>query len=166
MSEARRPSESNSAIHDDSLPFAKVLAKAYDAELFVLCVIPTLSTLRGEEIATSTILPATTNALLDIREDQAKEHMQGHLHELIGEGFRTSAEIARGDPAQTIVDVAERSDADLIVLSTHRRAGIDAFWARSVAPNVARRTHIPIMLIPLEEKKGMTESKTKERRYE
>ena len=137
------------SVHDDSLPIAKTLAKAYNAELHLLCVIPTFSTLRGDEAATSTILPATTNALLDIKEEHAKEHLQGHLNELIGEGFHTSAEIARGDPAQTIVDVAEDSKADLIVLSTHRRAGIDAFWARSVAPNVARRTRIPLLFIPL-----------------
>jgi len=137
------------SIHDDSLPAAKILAKAYNAELYLLCVIPTFNTLRGDEAATSTLLPATTNALLDIKEEHAKEHLQGHLNELIGEGFQASAEIARGDPAQTIVDAAEFIEADLIVLSTHRRAGIDAFWARSVAPNVARRTHIPLLLIPL-----------------
>jgi nucleotide-binding universal stress UspA family protein len=137
------------SVHDDSLPIAKNLARAYNAELYLLCVIPTFSTLRGDEAAMSTILPSTTNALLDIKEEHARQHFQGHLNELIGEGFRTSAEIARGDPAQTIVNVAERSAADLIVLSTHRRAGIDAFWARSVAPNVARRTKIPLLLIPL-----------------
>ncbi len=137
------------SVHDDGLPIAKNLAKAYNAELSLLCVIPTFSTLRGDEAATSTILPSTTNALLDIKEEQARQHFQGHLNALIGEGFHTSAEIARGDPAQTIVNVAERSSADLIVLSTHRRAGIDAFWARSVAPNIARRTKIPLLLVPL-----------------
>jgi nucleotide-binding universal stress UspA family protein len=137
------------SIHDDSFPLAKILAKAYGAELALLCVIPTFSTLRGDEAATSTLLPSTTNALLDIKEEHAKEHLQGHLNELISEGFRVSAEIARGDPTQTIVNVAELSKTDLIVLSTHRRAGIDAFWARSVAPNVARRTRIPLLLIPL-----------------
>ena len=137
------------SVHDDSLPIAKNLAKAYNAELYLLCVIPTFSNLRGDEAAMSTILPSTTNALLDIKEEHAREHFQVHLNELIGEGFRTSAEIARGDPAQTIVNVAESSSADLIVLSTHRKAGIDAFWARSVAPNVARRTKIPLLLIPL-----------------
>lgn len=137
------------SIHDDSFPIAKILAKAYGAALALLCVIPTFNTLRGEETATSTLLPATTNALLDIQEEHAKEHLQGHLNELVSEGFRVSAEIARGDPTQTIVNVAEHSKADLIVLSTHRRAGIDAFWARSVAPNVARRTRIPLLLIPL-----------------
>jgi nucleotide-binding universal stress UspA family protein len=137
------------SIHDDSFPIAKILAKAYGAELALLCVIPTFGTLRGDEAATSTLLPSTTNALLDIKEEHAKEHLQGHLNELISEGFRVSAEIARGDPTQTIVNVAELSKTDLIVLSTHRRAGIDAFWARSVAPNVARRTRIPLLLIPL-----------------
>jgi nucleotide-binding universal stress UspA family protein len=141
------------SIHDESLPIAKDLAKAYNAELYLLCVIPTFGTLSGEEAAASSLLPGTTNAFLDIKENQAKAHMQGHLNELIGEGFRTSAEIARGDPAQTIVNVAEHNKADLIVLSTHRRAGMDAFWARSVSPNVARRTRIPILLIPLEERK-------------
>jgi len=140
----------NESIHDDSLPIAKELAKAYNAELYLLCVIPTFTTLRGNEAATSTILPATTNALLDIEEGSAKEHMQRHLNELIHEGFRTSAEIARGDPVQTIVNVAERSESDLIMLSTHRRAGFSAFWERSVAPNVVRRTRIPTLLIPLQ----------------
>ncbi len=137
------------SIHDDSLPIAKNLAKAYSAELHLLCVIPTYSTLHGDETATSTILPATTNALLDIKEEHAKGHLQEHVNELMSEGFRSLAEIARGDPTQTIVNVAEHNQADLIILSTHRRAGIDAFWARSVAPNVARRTRIPLLLIPL-----------------
>lgn len=139
--------------HDDSLPFAQELAKAYSAEIYLLSVIATFGTLRGEEAATSSILPATTNALLDAREEAAKEHLQEHLNQLSRSGFRASAEVARGDPAQKIVSVAERINADLIILSTHRRAGMDAFWARSVAPNVARRTRIPILLIPLKEKK-------------
>ena len=142
------------SIHDDSLPMAKNLAKAYGAELYLLCVIPTFSTLAGEEAAASSLLPGTANAFLDIKENQAKEHLQGHLNELIGEGFRTSAEIARGDPAQTIVNVAERSKSDLIVLSTHRRTGLSAFWERSVAPNVVRRSRIPMLLIPLQPEKA------------
>ena len=138
------------SIHDDSLPIAKTLARAYNAELYLLCVIPTFSTLRGDEALTSTILPATTSALLDIKEDHAREHLQAHLNELADEDIRATAEIARGDPAQTIVNAAENGNIDLLVLSTHRKAGLDAFWARSVAPNVARRTRIPLLLIPLQ----------------
>jgi nucleotide-binding universal stress UspA family protein len=139
-------SESN---HDESLPVAKFLAKAFQAELHLLCVIPTFGTLSGEQAATSTLIPGTTSVYLDMKEGLAKQHLQGHLNELNEHGFQVSAEVGRGDPAQTIVDVADQIEADLILLSTHRKAGLDAFWARSVAPNVARQTTIPILFIPL-----------------
>jgi len=139
-------SESN---HDDSLPVAEFLAKAYHAELHLLCVIPTYGTLSGEQAAAGTLMPGTTSVYLDMKEDLARQHFQEHLNELTERGFRVSAEVGRGDPAQTIVNVADQIEADLILLSTHRKAGLDAFWARSVAPNVARQTTIPILFIPL-----------------
>jgi nucleotide-binding universal stress UspA family protein len=44
--------------------------------------------------------------------------------------------------------MADRLQADLIILSTHRRAGLGAFWARSVTPMVARKSKTPLLLIP------------------
>lgn len=137
------------SIHDESLSIAKPLAKVYQAGLYLLTVIPTLGTLSNGKAAAGTLLPATATAYLDIKEENAKEHLQEHLDELTRSGFNAEAEIARGDPAPTISEVAERVDADLIILSTHRKAGTAAFWARSVAPNVARRTKIPLLLLPL-----------------
>jgi nucleotide-binding universal stress UspA family protein len=137
------------SIHDDSLPFAKKLALAYKAELHLLTVIPTLGTLPGEQAAAGNLMPTTAAAALDLKEEVAKEHLQTHLDELCRAGFEANAEVARGDPARTIAASGKRVGADLILLSTHRKAGMDAFWARSVAPNVARRTRIPLLLVPL-----------------
>ena len=139
-------SESN---HDESLPVAEYLAKAYQAELHLLSVIPTFGTLSGEQAAAGTLMPGTTSVYLDMKEDLAKQRLQDHLNGLSERGLQISAEVGRGDPAQTIVNVADQIDADLILLSTHRKAGLDAFWARSVAPNVTRQTTIPILFIPL-----------------
>jgi nucleotide-binding universal stress UspA family protein len=135
--------------HDQSLPYARDLAGLYQAEIYMLTVIPTLGTLPGEEAATGSLLPSTTTAMLDFEEETAKEHLQFHLDELCQAGFEANAETARGEPAVTISDTANRIDADLIILSTHRRAGLGAFWARSVTPMVARRIKIPLLLIPL-----------------
>ena len=140
-------------VHDDSLPVTRVLARAYNSGIHLLTVIPTFTTVAGEAAAASSLLPATTAALLDIEVENAAEDLQAHLDELKQAGFQVTAEVARGDPATGIVNISENLNADLIVLTTHRKAGTAAFWARSVAPNVARRTRIPIMLIPLEEKK-------------
>jgi universal stress protein A len=96
-------------------------------------------------------MPATTQALLDVQEENALEHLNQHVKELSKRGIVASAAVRRGDPAQMIVKAAEQSEADLIALSTHGKSGIGAFWARSVAPKVAQRTKTPVLLIPLAE---------------
>jgi nucleotide-binding universal stress UspA family protein len=137
------------SVHDTSLPLAEGLARAFEAELYLLSVIPTFGTLAGAQAATGNLLPVTTAALLDIKEENAREHLQEHLDSMHAAGLRASAEVARGDPATVIVKSAERAHSDLIILSTHRRAGMGAFWARSVAPNVANHSTLPLLLIPL-----------------
>ena len=139
-------------VHDDSLPVTQRLAQAYNAGIHLVTVIPTFSTVAGEAAAASSLLPATTSALLELEVENAAEDLQAHLDELKQAGFQVTAEVARGDPVTAIVNTAEALHVDLIVLTTHRKAGAAAFWARSVAPNVARRARVPILLIPLKEK--------------
>jgi nucleotide-binding universal stress UspA family protein len=62
-----------------------------------------------------------------------------------------AAEVQRGAPADVIVKTADRAQADLIVLSTHGRSQMDAFWSGSVTPKVAGRTHVPLLLVPVPE---------------
>jgi nucleotide-binding universal stress UspA family protein len=140
-------------VHDASLPLTQELARAYKSNIHLLTVIPTFGTITGETAAAGSLLPATTSVLLDIDVENAKEDLQAHMDELKRSGSQVTAEVARGDPATEIVNISEKLKADMIVLTTHRKAGAAAFWARSVAPNVVRRTHIPILLIPLEERK-------------
>jgi nucleotide-binding universal stress UspA family protein len=136
------------SIHDNSLPFAQGLAAAYNADIYLLTVIPTYGSLSGEKAAVSSMLPATATAFLDIKEETGKEHLQIHLDELHNAGFKVTAEISRGDPAAVITETVKRVKADLVILSTHRKAGMEAFWARSVAPNVARCSKTPVLLLP------------------
>lgn len=142
-------------IHGQSLPVSESLARIFGAEVHLLSVTPTFSTLAGDRAATGNLMPATVQALLDIKEENARRDLAAQLERFQGAGLRASAEIARGDPASTIVRTAEQCGADLILLATHRKAGMDAFWARSVTPQVVQRTRIPSMLIPLfEQKRG------------
>jgi nucleotide-binding universal stress UspA family protein len=141
----------NESVHDEVLPAAEELAKAYGAQLDLLCVIPTPGTDSGEHAASGTMLPMTAAAYLDIAEEIAGEHFQAHLDEFQKAGIPATAEIARGDPSLVIAKNAERLGADIIIFGTHGRAGLDAFWNRSVAASVARRTKIPLLLIPLPE---------------
>jgi nucleotide-binding universal stress UspA family protein len=141
----------NESIHDTVLPLAEELAKACEAQLDLVCVIPTRGTDSGAHAAAGTLLPMTATAYLDIAEEIALEHFQTHLDEFQKMGIEATAEIARGDPAPVIAKTAERLGADLILFGTHGRAGLDAFWNRSVTAAVARSTNIPLLLVPLSE---------------
>jgi nucleotide-binding universal stress UspA family protein len=135
--------------HDESLPVAQQLARAYQSKIHLLTVIPTFGTVAGETAAASSLLPATTSALLEIQVENAANDLQEHLDYLKKTDLSATAEVARGDPVVEIVRLSEKLKVDLIVLTTHRKAGAAAFWAGSVAPNVVRRAHVPILLIPL-----------------
>jgi len=139
----------NESGHDQALPKVEALAKACGAELNLICVIPTLGTLSGAQAAAGQMMPATATAYLDIAEEIARDHFQTHLDEFQKAKIPATAEIARGDPASVILKTAREINADLIIFGTHGHAGLDAFWNRSVAASVARRTDIPVLLIPL-----------------
>jgi nucleotide-binding universal stress UspA family protein len=137
------------SMHDNSLGMAETLAKSFKAELDLLSIVPTLSTLGDEQAAAGNLMPVTTQAYLDLKVENAKNDLQTHVDALHKGHLKAIAEVARGDPASIIVKTSKKSSADMIILSTHRKAGLRAFWARSVAPHVARRTKIPLLLIPL-----------------
>jgi len=139
------------SFHDESFPAAESLAETFNAELVLLSVIPTYATLAGKQVATSSLMPASTSEFLNLSEETALEHLQEHLSELRSRKIRASAQVVRGDPANSIVKTAEESRSGLLILSTHRKAGMEAFWALSVAPKVVQRSKLPLLLIPLAE---------------
>ncbi|NCO90619.1 MAG: hypothetical protein COZ06_25195 [Armatimonadetes bacterium CG_4_10_14_3_um_filter_66_18] len=54
----------------------------------------------------------------------------------------------RGDAGTLIARTAAEVEADLVVLGTHAKAGMEAFWSASVAPKVSSLSHVPLLLVP------------------
>ena len=50
-------------------------------------------------------------------------------------------------PASGILEIAQKIDADLIVLASHGRRGVDKILLGSVANEVLTRTKVPILII-------------------
>jgi len=134
--------------HDSGLSVALRLATATGASLDLLSVVPTPTTLAGAQAAAGNLLPTATRAFLDIRAENALQHLHEHVAEFEAQGCRASSSVARGDPASEILRRAEALEADLIILATHGKAGVSAFWARSVAPRVAEKSRLPVLLLP------------------
>jgi nucleotide-binding universal stress UspA family protein len=64
-------------------------------------------------------------------------------------GIKVTTFVQRGDPAQQILNAAQPQDFDLIVLVTHGKGGMRAFWAGSVGPRVVIEAKIPLLLMPV-----------------
>ncbi len=136
--------------HIGALPAAKQLATACGAALHLVTAIPDFGALAGQRAVTSRFLPGTTSKMLEISAQQAAEHLQWQVESLRKQGFTASASVLRGDPARVIGDSARRLRADLMVLATHGKSGMTAFWEGSVANKICSRCRIPLLLIPVE----------------
>jgi nucleotide-binding universal stress UspA family protein len=128
---------------------AAELAEELPAAVHLVQVVPTLSTLSARQSATGTLLPATTAALLEIDEETAGEYLEEKMKALQAKKIEVSAEVERGDPARGVVQSADAHAAQLIVLGTHGKSGLNAFWTGSVAPKIVEQTQIPILLVPV-----------------
>lgn len=136
--------------HESGYKIAGELASELGSSVHLVQVVPTLSTLNARQAPTGTLLPATTAALLEIDEDNACEYLEEKITDLQKYKIEVSAEVERGDPARQVVQSADAQEAQLIVLGTHGKSGMNAFWAGSVAPKIVEQTHRPILLVPVE----------------
>lgn len=142
------PLDENSE-HEHGLQVAGALAKSFGATLNLLTVIHTLDTLRGGRGAAGRMLPHTSNALLEMEEEDACQRLTRMAGDLRQQGLEVHCHIRRGDPPVQVVEVAEKLKVDLIVLGTHGKTGLKAFWAGSVGPRIVNATKIPILLSPV-----------------
>lgn len=62
-------------------------------------------------------------------------------------GAATTWELRHGDPAVEILECAAEIGADLIVMSTHGRSGVNRWVFGSVADRLLRSAPIPVLLV-------------------
>ena len=119
------------------------LAKALGSETVLQYVIDiSIVTLPDAELAISN---------LDIIRESFREQGDKVLKELSGKaremGVPCSTMMTEGDVHDEIINAAEEKKADLIVLGTHGRRGLNRLILGSVAGSVAKRAHCPVLLI-------------------
>lgn len=136
--------------HSQALPAAKELARACGSVIHLLVVIPGFGDLSGPRAVTSRFLPGAISKILEMSVHQAEEYIRSQMEALLSEGFAADADVLRGDPAAVIEDTARASGAGLIVMTTHGKSGMDAFWSGSVTHKLSSLSRIPIMLIPIQ----------------
>ena len=93
-----------------------------------------------------------------IRDSRAKQLRQEHqlLQDMRdaerAKGTNVEALLVQGMTVETLFDEAKRLAADLLVLGSHGRGGLYKALTGSVSEQVIKRTRIPVMLIPPEDR--------------
>lgn len=122
---------------------AAAMARAFHSAVTVVCVID-LYAFAGLGVDAAYgqaeyLSAATAEANLAI--DSARQLFEAS-------GMAVTASVLEGQVIyQTILDAAESAQADLIVMGSHGRKGLQKLVLGSVAAQVLSHTHLPVMIV-------------------
>lgn len=125
-----------------AMDYAVSLAKDYDAKLILLYVIQDISI--AEWYIPSSI--SATDFIADMQKSASRE-MEKWGAEVAAKVTNVEKMVVRGIPFVEIIKTARDRSADIIVIGTHGRTGIDHMLFGSTAEKVVRKAHCPVLTV-------------------
>jgi len=131
--------------HDGSKSSDKALKKAvelavnFNASLTVLSVIPELYLTELSDMDRSKIFEALSRETVEAMEKIRKS--------LAGKSMEVKTLIRQGDPAEKILETAQKMKADLVITGSHGKHGTKKFLLGSVSSKVVDYSKCPVMVV-------------------
>lgn len=105
----------------------------------------------------------TTRDSVTVVETQVVDALEREGEEIVEEATETlrtlgadyESDVVQGNPAETIVEYAERYDHDLVVMPTHGREGLSRYLVGSVTEKVVRLSSVPVLTARMQPDEGM-----------
>jgi len=126
---------------------ANELALHFGAELLLVNVVPVVPT-----------APPDPNYVFKVPEYErylhldAEKHLEEVQRDMIDAKVKVRAMVGHGAAADEIVAIADKEDADLIVIATHGSTGLERLVFGSVAERVVRLSMVPVLTVRQEKK--------------
>ncbi len=113
--------------------------------------IPTAST-GADEILGSPIqsVNVMNTEILDAQQ-QMSEDILDRTTKKYSDKFEITQFNEFGSTGEGIIECSKTFKADLIIIGTHNRTGLDRLFNGSIAEYVVRHSHIPVLVVPLGE---------------
>jgi nucleotide-binding universal stress UspA family protein len=132
-------------LHRAKVTLLHVVSPSAETEVYYVTGAPTagVDPVAGARLG----MHPTTNPTV-VRRDQSDEALT-QLRDLVPHAFRDACdvELATGHPADAIVRIAQERGADLIVMGTHGRTGLQHVLLGSVAEKVVRLAPCPVLTV-------------------
>jgi len=121
--------------------YAMALAKSTGAKLVCVYVAPSLSQYVGFQVP-----PSSIESFVGEIVTGADSSMKAYLAQYF-QGIDASGKVLVGYPAEEIINLAEDEKADLIIMGTHGRKGIDRILFGSVAEKIVKNARCPVLTV-------------------
>ncbi|MGC4107581.1 MAG: universal stress protein [Thermomicrobiales bacterium] len=95
----------------------------------------------------TSIFPELSSSEVDIVASDIRRNLEDVAGPLRDQGIAVDTIVELGDPADRIVSVARKQNADLIVMTTHGRGAAGRMLFGSVADRVSRSTEVPTLIV-------------------
>lgn len=140
------------------LPHIQPLAQAFDTEIILLQVL--VEPADAFAVRSSPLSPPGSVRKI---QSKTKAYLKKVCAKLEKDGMRATYLIREGGVPETILDVAEVMQADVIAMSTHGHSLTRLFLLGSVTYQVVRRSPLPVLVIRsanMNEQTGKSSSQT------
>ncbi len=131
---------------DNAFQMALSMARSFSSQLIVLHVINEPVDLRGFYVP-----HISFERLEEEIEEGATKMMESFCRQNIVDFESYECAIVAGLPYEQIIGHAEEKSADLIVLGTHGRTGLDHVLFGSTAEKVVRKSKLPVLTVRLDD---------------
>lgn len=137
---------------ESALVMAKTLAQPFRSEIVLLQVLRIFTTFRNGYQKLN--LDWETEAQGYAAYQEAEAYLRAKQDELQAQGFDVRPLVCGARANKTISDVIITQKADLIVMATHGRGGLARWASGSIADEVVRHSHCPVLLVRRSEEEG------------
>ena len=121
--------------------YAVSMAKAFDAEIIAVYAAPALTQYVGFHVPPSSI-ENFVGEIVAGAEKTMEEFVAEHF-----KGVKATGKVVNGYAAEEILNLVESTGADLIIMGTHGRKGIDRILFGSVAEKIVKSSVVPVMTV-------------------
>jgi nucleotide-binding universal stress UspA family protein len=136
-----------SSLAEQALPLAKMLAARFQAKVVLFqALAPVTDALHAE----GKTYPADEHA--EALRAQARAYLDGVGKDFTADGIQAETGIRVNAPATAILEFAEGTGVDLVVMTTHGRSGMQRWMHGSVADKVLHGARVAVLLVRVSDK--------------
>ena len=139
------------------------LARQFNAKVALVHIVePVVTAPMNDTSMMGTFIPTLNVGVEDMQIENIQEQYASKLMSntiaRYGEGLEITQFNEYGSAEEAIINCASQFSADLIVVGTHSRNGLDRLLMGNVAEYVVRHSPVAVLVVPLSEKENTGEA--------